>query len=483
MNDDQREQVRSNAKYLREVRPVDPAEIHEYVEGDPHPAAVRRVLRQSATDLGLREREDGTFEPVPDGPVTTQFHGVESFPSEYALALEDCLVGEYGAGWPEGESGDRLRDRIRSLKTDYLWGNAVEYDGETALAYALYHLPDYYAAVQYVLADLVTDGLLTHDLRVLDVGAGVGGPALGLSDLLPSDAIVEYHAVEPSGATVVLDAMLSETDRNVHTTVHETTAEDFEPEGEYDLVLFCSVLSELTDPAAVVERYADALAPDGTIVALAPADRETAIGLREVERAVEHHPANVASDGDDGLTVYAPTVRLWPDARPTDEGWSFDVKPDIEVPPFQRRVDEAATDPDHDPGEFVNVDVQFAYSLLRREERRRIEFTPDAGEWARMDEMDTHVSNRIDVAAVKLSHDLTDGPDANPLFKVGDGSEQVSHYAVLTRESALNEALRTADYGDLLLCENALALWNDDEGAYNLVVDGETVVDSVPASR
>jgi hypothetical protein len=29
----------------------------------------------------------------------------------------------------------------------------------------------------------------------------------------------------------------------------------------------------------------------------------------------------------------------------------------------------------------------------------------------------------------------------------------------------------------LLRFENVLVLWNDDEGAYNLVVDGETVVD------
>ena len=35
------------------------------------------------------------------------------------------------------------------------------------------------------------------------------------------------------------------------------------------------------------EEYWDALAADGTVLALAPADRNTAIGLREVERAVE----------------------------------------------------------------------------------------------------------------------------------------------------------------------------------------------------
>ncbi|PSQ44665.1 SAM-dependent methyltransferase [Halobacteriales archaeon SW_7_68_16] len=474
MNADQREQVRSNAKYLGNVRPIDPEEVSDYVEGRPHPAAVRQVLRESAVDLGLVEREDGTFEPVEDGPVTVEFERPSVFPESYARVLEDRLVEQYGAGWPTSESGRRIRERVRALKSDYLRGESVEYDAETALAYALYHLPGYYAVGQYVLADLLEDGLLGRDLRVLDVGAGVGGPALGLADLLPADALVDYHAVEPSAAADVLEQLLAETGRNVHTTVHRTTAEAFDQTdgpGAFDLVLFANVLSELDDPAAVVRRYADALAPDGTVAAVAPADRNTAIGLRDVERAVS----------DEGpYTVYAPTVRLWPGESPSDRCWSFDVKPDIEVPGFQRRLDEAAAEDGegHDPGEFVNVDVQYAYGLLRLDGRRRYEFELDAGHVARLADAADHVTNRVDCYAAKLSHDLSDG--GNPLYRIGDGSQHEDHFAVLTRETTLNDSLRTADYGDVLGFENVLVLWNDDEGAYNLVVDAETLVDRVP---
>ncbi len=56
---------------------------------------------------------------------------------------------------------------------------------------------------KYVLADLAADGLLPSQLRVLDVGAGVGGPAVALRDLLPDDALLDYHAVEPSAAADV----------------------------------------------------------------------------------------------------------------------------------------------------------------------------------------------------------------------------------------------------------------------------------------
>lgn len=483
MNDAQREAIRANASYLREVRPVDPEEIFEYVEGQPHPAVVREELREMATDLGLRERDDGTFVPVSDEPLSVDFDGVSAFPEKYARALEDLLVARYGAGWLDGESGECLREQVQKMKESYFAGEDVDYDADTALAYAFYHLPDYYATIQYVLADLARDGLLSDHLRVLDVGAGVGGPALGVADFLPEDALCEYHAIEPSSAADVLDSLLDNTGQNFHPTIHRTTAEAFEFDGEYDCILFANSLSELDDPVGIARRYLDVLADGGerasgarsssvergesdggSLVAIAPADRETAIGLRNVERAL--------ADGGPA-TIHSPTVRLWPAHAPTDRGWSFDVKPDFNVPAFQRRLADGAN-ADTDPDEFVNTDVQYAYSILRTDGTRRIELMPDSDRVAKMAESERHVGNRVDIWAVKLSHSLSTG---NPLFKVSDGSESVDHYAVLTRKTGLNRTLHEADYGTLLRFENVLVLWNDDEGAYNLVVDDETVVD------
>ncbi|HET7324264.1 MAG TPA: class I SAM-dependent methyltransferase [Halococcus sp.] len=484
MNDDQREQVRANAKYLREVRPIDAEEIYEYVDGQPHPAVVREVLRQSAPELGFVERDDGTFVPVSADPIDRDFDGVEKFPEVHARKLEDLLVSQFGAGWPDSDSGDRLRELIREFKKSYFAGARVTYDPETVLAYAIYHLPDYYATIQYVLSDLARAGLVSHHLRVLDVGAGVGGPALGLADFLPESALCEYHAIEPSAAADVLSALLDSTGRNFHSTIHRTTVEAFNFEGEYDLVLFANVLSELDDPVGIAKRYLEALADDGSFVAIAPADRETSIGLREVERALcdGGERAGGARSSSDSLrstdggpaTLYAPTVRLWPGHSPTDRGWSFDVKPDLDVPPFQRRLAERTDSPD----EFVNVDVQYSYSILRIDGKRRIEFTPDPDRIAKMAESERHVSNRVDCVAAKLSHSLSAG---NPLFKISDGSESIDHYAVVTHETALNRALLDAEYGALLGFENVLVLWNADEEAYNLVVDEETIVDRIPA--
>jgi SAM-dependent methyltransferase len=492
MNDEQRSQIRDNARYLQAVRPIDPAEIHEYVEGRPHPAAVRQVLREEAPDLGLLEREDGRFEPVPDEPLSVAFEGIEEFPRSVGRTIEDLLVEQFGPGWPDGESGARLRSTVRDFKQRYLHGATVTYDEETALGYAIYHLPSYFAAIQHVLAELASADLLDSHLRVLDVGAGVGGPALGLAAFVGPDALVEYHAVEPSPAADVLERLLAETGRNVHTTVHRERIERFEPSGAFDLVLFANVLSELENPAEQVERATGWLDPGGSVVALAPADRNTAIGLRTVERRVEERGA---------ATVYGPTVRLWPHERPASTSWSFVRKPRLAVPPVQRRLDEgerAASEPggpgradgesesagEREParlpgdGEFVNVDVQYAYSVLRRDGRQAIEFRPDQGRVAKLAASERHVTERIDCTVVKLSPDLSEG--GNPLFLVGDGSQQVDHFAVRTDPSTLNTPLVTAGYGDLLHIENTLVLWNDDEGAYNLVVDSETIVDRIP---
>ena len=475
-----RDAVRDSARYLRQVRPLDPDELATYA-GDgrgAHPAAVRRVLREEAYELGLHERPDGRFVPVDDEPVPPRGWAPTALPDRHVDALLDALAERLGPDWHRGASGDRLRETITRLKADYLDRAAVSYDEEVALAYACYHLPDSYAALGYVLDVLARENRLPRRLRVLDVGAGVGGPALALTDHLPAERVLAYHAVEPSAAADLLETLLDAAVPRLgpRRTVHRTRAESFDPTaaGPFDLVLCSAVLSELDEPVAVVERCLDALAPDGSLLALSPADRETSTNLRRVERAV-------ADDGPAPATVFAPTLRLWPDAAPTDRCWSFDVGADLDPPAFQRRLDAAGPD----DGTFLRPGVRFSYAILRRDDARRTPVRADPDRHARLAATDEHVTSRIALLAVKLSHDLAGddgdgrGPDPNPVYLIGDGSQSTDHYAVLTRGSGLNRALREASYGAVLEFRNALALWNDDEAAYNLVVDAETTVDRV----
>ncbi len=458
--------IRDTAKYLRHVRPLDPDEIQTYVEA--HPAVIRQVLRESAVELGLIERPDGTFVPVPDEPISPTEGPIEALPDRYQQCLDALLTDAFGPEWPQGASGDKLRQTIRQLKDAYYRQQPVEYDRTAAFGYAIYHLADYYAAIQYVLRELTTAGLLPRSLRVLDVGAGVGGPAIGLFDAVPSDALVEYHAIEPSDpAAEILTAMLENTGPNVHTRTDQHRAETAHPDGPYDLILFANVLSELDDPVAVARRYYEHLAADGTMLLLSPADRNTTRTLRTVERALV----------DDGpATMFSPTLRLWPDAQPTDEGWSFATAPKLAPPAAQRRL-QAAAPPATDPETFLNTSVKYAYALLRTDGHQRIPATPDETTWAKLAGSDDRVGARVDLMTVKLSVDLAD--TGNPLYRIGDGSQSTDHFAVLTHETALNRALQEAPYGAVLLIESGLVLWNADESAYNIVIDDETVVDAV----
>ncbi|MFB6112861.1 MAG: methyltransferase domain-containing protein [Halodesulfurarchaeum sp.] len=466
-----REAIRENAKYLRNVRPIDPDEITEYVPQNPDPRAIRQVLRESAWDLDIVERKDGTFVPVSDDSLTMVHRPVERLPPKYADVLEDLLVEEWGPNWFRGTSGDTIRKGIRRMKEDYLHQNSVEYDREGALAYAIYHLADYYATGWYVVQELGIEGLLDSRLSILDVGAGVGGPMLGIHDRVFDTSesrdvppLVKYTAVEPSEASTLLDALGRQTNDNFHLEIVDSRAESFEPDDTYDLVVFFNVLSELEDPVAVANEYLQYLEADGTMVLLSPADRNTSLLLRDVERSLESQA---------GATVYGPTVRLWDDDRPTDECWSFVTRPDLETPAFQERLGGETADPE----EIRNVDVQYSYSFLRRDDTSRYDVSLSTDAVAKMGEMDRHVSNRIVVIGVKLSNDL--GSDDHAVFKISDGSESLAHFAVLVNETGLNRELIDAEYGDLLRFDGVLALYNEDESAYNLVVDEETIVDSV----
>ncbi len=464
------------AQYLRGVRPLDPGELVQYVPEEIHPSAVTDVLRDRAMDLRIRERPDHTFVPVDEGPIHPEFAGIHAFPDRLTAVVEDCLIDAYGEDWYAGTSGDRLRDAIRTFKSAYFEGDPVTYDREAALGYAIYHLPGGYARIQYVLDVLGRAGRLSACNRVLEVGPGVGGVAAGLADYLGEDVPVEYLGIEPSGpALEIADRVLTTTHRNFRWRLERGTIQTADPDGPYDLLLLANVLGELEDPSAVVEPLVELVAEDGSVILLEPADERTSRLLRRVESALVD---------DLGLVdVFAPTLRLWPNRRPTDACWSFARQQLLTVPPFQRALDEGdrARTPARDPatGEFVNVDVRYAYAILRPDGQRATTYRPARSRVAALGESESHIGDRVNVAVVKLSHSLA-AVDAHPLYVIGDGSQDEEHFAVHTRPTSLNEALTSANYGDILEVEGALVLWNEDEHAYNVIVDEETIVDRVP---
>ena len=122
MRPEQRQDALDAARYLREVRPLDPAELSEYVEGQPHPAAVRTVLREHAPDLGVIEREDGTFVPVADSRLAADFEGVQALPERYVRRVEDKQIGHWFLqGEGNGSEETFYKSEVQNKVMFFLW--------------------------------------------------------------------------------------------------------------------------------------------------------------------------------------------------------------------------------------------------------------------------------------------------------------------------------------------------------------------------
>lgn len=448
------------ARYLRSVRPIDPVELVDYTTEPAAPEAITAILRDHALELELVERDDGTFVPVSEDPIPDGDIVLDRLPTD----LEHLINHRLGGGvdsWAGTPAGDELRDRIRDLKSRYLDGGRIAYDRRDADAYLAYHFPRSYAATRYTLAEIVQAGLLPRSLRVVDVGAGVGAHLAAVDDGTPTDALIDYIAIEPSPLADHFEAVAeSSIGRNTHVTLHRQGIEDVDIGEPVDLAILGNVLSELDTPDSVASRILDAVAADGTWLAIAPADRRTSLQLRTVERALE-----------DEAAVFSPTIRLWPHRRPTDDCWSFVDHPSLAVPRFQERLASAA---DTDAGAYVNASIRFSYSIMRPDGTRRFDVTATEAEVLPLERTPDAIGERVDAMVVKLSGDLADG--TTPVYRVGDGSQTEPCFAVHVAPTVLNEALDSAPYGAVLRMERALVLWNDDEHAINLVVDDEATV-------
>lgn len=473
MKEETKTTILDSARYLRQIRPIDPTELVNYVEEDINASEIEQLLTEYSVAFELVKRNDGSFIAADDEPITVAFDGVKEVPSWIDDHIEQALAAQFGDEWASGRSGDRLRSVISEFKQAYFSGEAVDYDEETVLGYALYHFPPSFASIQYVLSELTSASLLPGSLRVLDIGAGVGGQALGLCAFLPDDVLVEYHAIEPSRpATKLLQQLLAETGPNVHPQIDTTPIETASITTTYDLILCSNVVNELAEPQAVIITLLSHLTETGSLIIVEPADKHTSRELRRIERCV--------LDATD-TTLFSPTIRLWPSLQPTDDCWSFIRQPDLMIPRTQRLLDEGPRDTPQprEPatGEFINVDVQYSYSIIRQDDQRRIPVTVSRSTYMPLADAASHVTERVRVAVVKLSQKLNREADANPLFVIGDGSQDAQWFAVQAVETHSNRFLSRAKYGDVLFISNGLVLWNDDESAYNLVIDDRSVID------
>ncbi len=203
----------------------------------------------------------------------------------------------------------------------------------------------------------------TGPVRILDLGAGCGGTALGALDALSAGGVLrrgglraEILAVDRDReALSVARAALSAAPWRELSAVETLAADARRPgwcERRFDLALAGGLVNELAedDAASVLRRAMASLSPGGAVVIVEPALRETSRALHRLRDAA------IA----EGHSVFAPCTRdrapcpALADAR----DWCHEDRP-IRLPPRTRQLAGATGLRQHG--------AKFSYLVLRRE--------------------------------------------------------------------------------------------------------------------
>jgi ribosomal protein RSM22 (predicted rRNA methylase) len=285
-----------------------------------------------------------------------------------------------------GQADAAVIDGVRALSELFTVGRhrlGVDYLSISSLrrAYLLYFAPVNLAKALSVLAEMPP--LPPRPLRILDLGSGPGVGALALLQSFSSEeaqgrsgtevlivdrnraALDDGEAVwKTLPATVPLSEirlhpMLLDLERTgTHAPwMHQT----------FDLILLINSLNELyrsaRDPIArrtrLLQQLLASLAPDGTLVVIEPALRETSRALHEVrDRIMSQGSANVYSPCLHDLACPALVHR---------GDWCHEERP-WHAPAIIEQIDRAVG--------FIKDALKFSYVVLRKDGRTIVDRTP-----------------------------------------------------------------------------------------------------------
>jgi len=402
-------------------------------------------------------------------------------PFALAEAIERYITKKAGNEWHDPAITERLRKAIVAQKDDY-WKpahlRALRYTkGYSVLGYLAYHFPVYFMQTEHLLAGLARDGLLKKNMTILDVGTGPGVVPLAIADLWSrlDGARAAVYSLERSEEHIEAFLFLRDAfvPRGGKVSIKPPVKADLmEPlpsslPEKFDLIIFSNVLNELPESpvetqAGIVERIAERLAPDGTILIVEPADEENSTRMRTL--AAELHRR--------GLYIHAPCTFIRGTPCTAPRCWSFATAPSI----LQTRLMETVARCE-ESYRYVNIDIKYSYALLRKDGVKRDGYRVAPGsKYLRFSKLHTAVEKRVNAVAVKMSGELGDAK--NHLFKVCDGTAKTPVYAVLPafHMTPENEALISAPYGTVLEMHGVLVRYNKAHDAYNLLVSRNTEI-------
>ncbi len=406
-----------------------------------------------------------------------------TLPAPLQRRVESYIERKTGKRWDDPEVLERIRTAIIAQKGTY-WKEGVQREiryrsGYSVLAYLGYQMPVFFAQFQHLLLLLARDGLLKESMTVLDVGSGPGVIPLALIDFfrrrgkgeatvhsieIAEEQLEAYRYLVPSWAEAVPGVRVEPPMVADLTTLPVDTLPS-----PVDLMVFSNVLNEIPhattdEQTALLLRYATALAADGTLVVVEPADLANSMQLRRTSLSV--------SQDRTGLTLYAPCSFLWGRRCTLERCWSFADFGTIHPPDLMQALSEGK-----EGYRFHNVDLKTSYALFRKDGRTRCPRSIAKGAPALpLSRLSQHIGKVVNVVVAVMSGDI--GDRSYRVLRVCDGTSIQPVYAILPRylESRMFRALRGAQYGDVFVLNEVRVRHNPTHNAINLLITARSRV-------
>jgi ribosomal protein RSM22 (predicted rRNA methylase) len=287
----------------------------------------------------------------------------------------------------EGLSQKRLSSAVLELSRHFtkersaLGGSYLE-SPAFAAAYLNYFLPVNLSKIQVLLDEMPVDQA-DETFSVLDLGSGPGTGALAVLDWWRqrgTDCALSVVAVDRSmtalhqaeslwskycGAADLTGTSLQTCKADVART---GWVKEVEPRAPFNLIILANCLNEIhadaTDPIAMRSRLVTELlallAPQGTIMIVEPALRETSRALHQVRDQLLQEKR---------CTVYSPCLHeQYCPALTKPDDWCHEERP-WEPPVSIQEIDEAVG--------FIKDALKFSYLLLRKDGKTIVYRRPD----------------------------------------------------------------------------------------------------------
>ncbi len=294
--------------------------------------------------------------------------------TEHALSAELLAAIQGRAGNPDRDAieGIRRLSKLFTIERDTMQETYLA-DPLLRRSYLLYFLPVNLAKVTALLREM--PALPQRPLRILDVGSGPGAGALAVLEHLVqqaqgghqgSEVIVVDRSRDALHEAECLWSVVSAARAGMPSCALRSVALDLERSGSHapwksgpcDLIilanslneLFCSAADPIISRVKFLEGLLEALSPDGTLMIIEPA-------LRETTRALHHVRDRLVAGGR--ATVYSPCLHERPcPALAREDDWCHEERP-WAPPAMVREIDRAVG--------FIKDALKFSYLLLRKD--------------------------------------------------------------------------------------------------------------------